>query len=253
MRRLVTFIALIVGLGTSPALADGNPGLGTDVGALAALLVGTHVGSENPVPVSGIVPGALLELTQHVDRVRLHFEGIPTVAATGANQGPFGHSSASLDLLNTTVLVDVDPQHRLRIGGGFQLVNLTSKNGSNGDVNRVRIVSPIYAAGATLPLPNQHFVELNLMIDPNLKGTLLVYNYLGQARTTNNGTVSPNKPEAGAEVDYSAAYGWRRHNIEYLLGARGLSYHTRNTVLGNLVDRNVGGGATFEVRFLLGR
>jgi hypothetical protein len=150
-----------------------------------------------------------------------------------------------LDLLNTTILVDVDPNHRFRIGGGYQLINLTSSNGNNGDRDLVRIASPIYAAGSTLPLPKDHFVELNLMVDPDLRGTLLVFNYLGQAHT--------NKPEQGAEVDYSAAYGWRRKNVEYLLGARALSYHTRNTILGELVDRNVGGGATFEIRFLIGK
>jgi hypothetical protein len=104
-----------------------------------------------------------------------------------------------------------------------------------------------------LPLPREHFVEANLMVDPNLRGLLLVYNYLGQAATNDFGLPSANKPEAGAEVDYSAAYGWRRGRIEYLIGGRGLSYHTRNTSLGQLVDRNVGGGATFEVRFLLGK
>ena len=251
MRRSLPVFACIWLLASAPALADSNTQ--TDVGALAALVVGTHVGSDNPVPVSGVVPGAVLEVTQHFDRLRLHLEGIPTVGATGSNTGPFGHSSASLALLNSTLMVDVDPQRRFRLGGGVQIINLTSTNGSNGDVNRVRITSLIIAGGATLPLPREHFVEANLMVDPNLRGVLLVYNYLGQARTSNVGTVMPNKPEAGAEVDYSAAYGWRRGRVEYLIGGRGLSYHTRNTSLGELVDRNVGGGATFEVRFLLGK
>jgi hypothetical protein len=251
LRRFV--LALILGWSCAfaPALADSDTQ--TDVGALVAVGAGTHVGSENPVPVSGIAGGALLEVTQHFDRVRLHLEGIPTIGVTGSNSGPFGHSSASLDLLNSTVMVDVDSQHRLRLGGGFQLINLTSTNGSNGDVNKVRIVTPIYAAGATLPMARNHFVELNLMVDPNLKGTLLVYNYLGQAHTNDLGQNVGNKPEAGAEVDYSAAYGLRRGNFEILLGARGLSYHTRNTIDGELVDRNIGGVATLEARWLLGK
>jgi hypothetical protein len=243
VRRGLGAGVLVWALTFAPAFADANTQ--TDVGALAALLAGTHVGSENPVPVSGVVPGALLEVTQHLDCLRLHLEGIPTIGVAATNSGPFGHSSASLGLLNSTLLVDLDPHQRFRIGTGFQLVDLSSKNGSNGDVNEVRIVSPIYAAGTTLPLPKNRFVEADLMVDPNLRGTLLVFNYLGQAR--------PNKPEAGAEVDYAAAYGWRHERTEYLLGLRGLSYHTRNTNLGDLVDRNVGGGVTFEARFLLGK
>jgi hypothetical protein len=223
----------------APACADDS----TEVGLFTALVAGTHVGSDNPAPVSGVIPGAALEVTQHLDRFRLHLEGIPTVGATGTNRGAFGSSSASLDLLNATAMVDLDRNARFRVGAGFQLVNLTNKNGSNGDRNDVRITSPIYAAGADLPLPRAHFVELNLLVDPNLRGVLDVFNSFGQAR--------PNKPEQGAEVDYSAAYGWRRGNVEYLIGGRGLDYHTRNTDTGELVDRNVGGGATFEVRFLL--
>lgn len=242
MRRISLALVLAWSCG-APALADSTTQ--TDVGVLTAIVAGVHVGSDNPQPVTGVVPGALLEVTQHLDRVRLHFEGLPTIGAAASNSGPFGHSSATLSLLNTTLAVDVDPQRRFRIGAGFQLVNLSSKNGNNGDLNEVRIVSPIYTAGTTLPLSNGRFVEADVNVDPNLKGTLLVFNDLGQART--------NKPEAGAEVDYRAAYGWRRHNVEYLLGLRGLSYHTRNTTNGELVDRNVGGGATFEVRFLLGR
>jgi hypothetical protein len=241
------FLPLVVvfALAAVPASADTQPETQTDIGIFTALVAGTHVGSDNPQPVTGLVPGAALELTQHVDRFRLHLEGIPTVAASGTGKGAFGTSSASLDLLNTTIMADVDSQHRLRVGLGYQLINLTNKNGNNGDRNDVRIASPIYAAGATLPLPKDHFVDLNLMVDPNLRGTLLVFNYMGVAHT--------NKPEQGAEVDYSAAYGWRHQNIEYLIGARALSYHTRNTSLGELVDRNVGGGVTFEVRFLTGR
>jgi hypothetical protein len=241
MRRLAA--ALACACACFGAAASARADDRTEVGVFAALVAGTHVGSDNPAPVTGVIPGAALEVTQHVERFRLHLEGIPTVAATGSNRGPFGSSSASLDLLNAVAMVDVDPNARYRVGAGFQLVNLTNKNGNNGDRNDVRIASPIYAAGADLPLPKAHFVELNLNVDPNLRGVLDVFNYLGQARR--------NKPEAGAEVDYGAAYGWRRGDVEYLLGGRGLSYHTRNTDNGELVDRNVGGGATFEVRFLL--
>jgi hypothetical protein len=239
-RRLA--LAVFFGCSAVPVRAADTQ---TDVGLFTAIVAGTHVGSDNPVPVSGVVPGAAIEVTQHVDRLRLHLEGIPTVAATGSGSGPFGTSSASLDLLNTTILVDIDKHARFRVGAGYQLINLTNKNGNNGDRNDVRIASPIYAAGSTLPLPKDRFVELNLMVDPNLRGDLLVFNYLGVSHT--------NKPEQGAEVDYAAAYGWRHKNVEYLVGARALSYHTRNTMLGELVDRNVGGGATFEIRFLTGK
>ncbi len=141
-------------------------------------------------------------------------------------------------------MFDLDPHRRYHIGAGEQLVNLSNFNGSNGQRNYSRVTSPIYAAGATLPLPNEHFVELNLMVDPNVRANLLVVD--------NTGIAQPSLPEQGAEVDYSASYGWRRGFIEYLVGLRGLSYHTKNVNTGGLVDRNVGGGATFEVRFLFG-
>jgi hypothetical protein len=224
----------------SAARADST----TDVGLLGAIVTGTHVGFGNSVPQSGVVPGAAIEFTERVDRVRLHLEGIPTVAATGSGTGPFGRSSASLSLLNSTVMVDLDAHRYFRVGAGYQLVTLTNKNGNNGDRNDVRIASPIFAAAATLPLRPHRFVETQLLVDPNLRGNLLVFNYLGTSR--------PSEPEQGAEVDYSAAYGWDARRVTYLVGYRGLSYHTRNQNSGALVDRNVGGGVTFEARFHLG-
>ncbi len=206
-------------------------------------MTGTHVGSENPNPVSGVVPGALLELTQHVDRFRLHLEGLPQIGASSSGSGPFGHSSATLSLLNATALVDLDPARRFRLGFGFQVINVTNFNGNNANIDDSRVTSPIFAAGATLPVSHGHFVELNLMVDPNLRGVVDIFD--------NGATSEPNKPEGGAEVDYSAAYGWRRGLVTYLIGARGLSYHTRNLNTQALVDRNVGGGVTFEVRFAL--
>jgi hypothetical protein len=212
---------------------------------LGAVLTGTHVGEDNPTPVSGVVPGALLEATQHWDRLRVHLEGFPEVSARASSAGSFGTSSATLGLLNSTVLYDFDRNRRFRAGFGFQLVDLRSFNANNGDVDEARVTSPIYAAGATLPFARGRFLELNLMVDPNIRGILHVF--------PANLPEQPHEPEAGAEVDYSAAYGWRRGATTYLLGARGLSYHTRNAIGGELVDRNVGGGVTFEVRRALGR
>jgi hypothetical protein len=223
----------------SPARAE------TDLGVLGAILAGSHVGAENPGPVSGVAPGALLQATQHIGRFRVHLEGFPDVSVRASSAGNFGTSSASLSLLNSTVLYDIDRKHRFRAGLGFQIVNLRSFNGSNGDVNESRVTSAIYAVGATLPVAKNRFVELDLMIDPNIRGLLHVF--------PANFPQQPDEPEAGAEVDYSAAFGWHRGATTYLLGARGLSYHTRNVNTGELVDRNVGGGLTFEVRFALGR
>jgi len=233
--------ALAFGLASEPARADTR----TEAGVFAAVVAGSHVGSENPVPVSGVVPGAALEAEERVNRVRLRLEGIPTVGASGASAGPYGHSSATLSLLNTLVEYDLDARHRLRAGTGFQLVNLDNFNGNNGDRNQARIVSYTLAAGATLPLPRGRFVDLDLKVDPNLRGNLHVFNNAGQAQ--------PDKPEAGAEFDYAVQYGWQRRNIVYRIGARALSYHTRNTSIGELVDRNVGGGVTLDVRYVFGR
>ncbi len=216
----------------------------TQLGVLTAVIAGSHVGFDNPQTTHGVVPGAALEATHRVRRLRIHLEGIPTVAARGSTAGAFGRSSASLDLLNATLTYGVGPAQRVRVGGGFQVVNLTNANGRNGDRNAVRITSPIYAAGATLPLRRDRFVEASVMIDPNVRGILRVAQATGAPRRP--------EPEVGAEVDYAAALGWCRGAVTYLVGARGLSYHTRDAERGNLIDRNVGAGATFEVRVALG-
>jgi hypothetical protein len=239
--RVALFVQTLATVASRPAIADQS----TDVGALAAVVAGSHVGYENPNPVSGVVPGAALEFTERVERVRLRLEGIPTVAATGSGSGPYGASSASLSVLNAIVYVDVDPHRFIRLGSGYQLVDLTNKNGNNGDRNDVRIASPIYAVATTVPLRGYRFVEAQLLVDPNLSGNLLVFNALGQS--------GPNEPERGAEVDYSAAYGWGTPRVAFLAGIRGLVYHTRNTLTGALVDRNTGAGVTFEAHFHLGR
>ena len=234
-------VASAVAGAAAPARADDTS---TDVGALAAVVAGQHVGFGN-APLSGVVPGAALEITQHVDRLRLHLEGIPTVSATGIDsRGPFGNSSASLSLLNSTLLVGVDPHGYVRVGAGYQFVTLTNKDGTDGERNAVRIASPIYALAGTIPLRRHRFIETQLLVDPNLHGDLLVYDNLGNAGT--------NEPEQGAEIDYSAAYGWETAHVTYLAGVRGLSYHTKNANTGALVDRNVGGGVTFEARFHFG-
>jgi hypothetical protein len=239
---LVFVRALLVALAIRglPASADSS----TDVGLFGAVVSGSHVGFDNPVPESGVVPGAALEVTQRYDRVRLHLEGIPTVAATGSARGPFGSSSASLSLLNSTVMVDLDAHHVVRVGAGYQFVTLTYKNGNNGDRNDVRIASPIYAIASTVPLRPHRFVEAQLLVDPNLRGDLLAFDYLGRSRV--------DEPERGAEIDYGAGYGIEARRVTYVIGVRGLSYHTRNASTGTLVDRNVGGGVTFEARFHVG-
>jgi hypothetical protein len=238
--RSIAAALLLCAACAAPAWADTT----TEAGLFTAIATGTHVGADNPQPVTGVIPAAAIELTQHFNSVRLHLEGIPTVTASGTNNGPFGNSSATLDLLNTTVLVDLDPNHRFRVGGGMQLINLSNINGNNGDRNYARATAAIYAAGATLPLPNGHFIDVNVNVDPNVRANLIAFTFLGVSE--------PVKPEQGAEVDYAAAYGWKRGRLEYLVGLRGVSYHTRNNNDGSLVDRNVGGGATFETRYLIG-
>ncbi len=238
MKRAVLTASLALELAASgTARADTS----TDVGLFTAVVGGTHVGFGNPVPTSGVVPGAALEVTERVDRVRLHLEGIPTVAASGSGSGPFGRSSASLTLVNATALVDLDARHVVRVGAGYQLIDLTNKNGNNGDRNDVRIASPIYAVAADVPLRRNRFIESQVLLEPNLRGPLLVFGYTGVSR--------PSEPEVGAEVDYAAAYGWNTRRFSYLAGVRGLSYHTRNASSSALVDRNTGIGVTFEARY----
>ena len=231
--------ALVAATTTLARAADRS----TDFGLTAAVVAGSHVGSENPIPVSGVVPGALLQIVQHVGRFSLGLEGVPQVAASTGSTGPFGRSSASLSLVNAIANVDLDSARRYRVGFGFQLVNLSNVNGTNGDRNNVRIASPIYAFGTSLPLA-RGAIDLDVNVDPNLRGILHIF--------TKNNVASRDKPEAGAEVDYRTAYRWTRGNITYRAGVRGLSYHTRNTSNGELVDRNVGAGVTFDARVALG-
>lgn len=216
----------------------------TEVGIMAALVAGSHVGSENPVPVSGVVPGAALEIVRHAGFAALHLEGIPTVAASAGSLGAFGRTSASLALLNATLVFDLDAARRYRVGTGAQVVDLSNHNGRNGDRNTVRITTPIYTVGTTLPFGRGAF-DFDLDVDPNLRGILHIFSPDGAERE--------NKPEAGAEVDYRVGYRWERGNLTYRAGLRGLSYHTRNVRNGELVDRNIGAGATFDVRYVFGK
>jgi hypothetical protein len=223
------------------ALMTAAAGAETQIGFVGAIVTGTHVGEDNPTPVSGVVPGALLEITQKWNGLRIHFEGIPQVGANGTNNGQFGRSAASLSILNATALVDLDKNHRVRAGAGIQMINLHNFNGNNGDTNYARATSGRYEIASTLPLARDRFVELSSAVLPNVRANLGAY--------TIGNVPEANKPELGAEVDYSAGYGWKRGGTVYVVGLRGLSYHTRNGLNGALVDRNVGGGVTFEVRY----
>jgi len=226
-------------LSAAPARAE------TDIGLLAALLGGSHVGADNPAPVSGLVPGALLEASQIFPYGRIHLEGIPQVGASASASGPAGVSSATLSLLNAEALVNLDPHARFRLGAGVQIVNLTNYNGNNGDRDSSRVTSPLFTGVADLPVARGRYVELALQAAPNVRGILYIVTATGTPRTP--------KPEQGAEIDYSAAYAWVHPGATYLLGFRGLSYHTRNTDNGELVDSIVGGGLTFEARFRFGQ
>ena len=245
MKRSVKPAPLIVaalaafGAVAAPACAE------TDVGAVAAVLAGTHVGADNPQPVSGVVPGALLEASQIWPRWRIRLEGFPQIALSAPSAGSLGTSNAALSLLNAEVQVDLDPRHRFRVGAGYQLVNLSNFNGNNGDRDQSRITSPLFTAVADLPAGTSRSVEITLTGAPNVRGILHIFAADGMSRTA--------KPEAGAEIDYGAAYAWHFPGATYLLGFRGLSYHTRNTDNGELVDSNVGAGLTFEARFRFGR
>ncbi len=217
----------------------------TDLGVEAAVLAGTHVGADNPQPVSGVVPGALLEASQIFPRWRIHLEGFPQVNLSAPSAGSLGTSNASLSLLNAEVQVDLDPHHRFRLGAGYQVVNLSNYNGNNGDRDQSRVTSPLFTGVADLPAGAGRSVELTLTAAPNVQGILHIFQSDGVPRTA--------KPEQGAEIDYGASYAWHYPGATYLLGFRGLSYHTRNTANGELVDRNVGAGLTFEARFRFGR
>ena len=151
---------------------------------------------------------------------------------------------STLDLLNATALYEIDPHERIFVGYGFQLINLSSHNGTNGDLNASRVTSATYALQAALPIAQRSALEVNVNVDPDLHGLVHVFDYTD--------TAHPDKPEAGAEVDYGADYRWERGNWVYRAGFRALSYHTMDTNLGSLLDRNVGAGLTFDIRYRFG-
>ena len=221
-----------------PAQAETSGEIGAFVGALAGLHRGSLAGSE----IHGVAPGLALEAIVRSNTLSLHLEGIPTLTATAGNRGPYGTTQASLALLNTTLISDIGRTRRVHLGFGFQVVDLTNRNGVTGETDAVRVTSPIYTAG--LSFPTDHgFFDLDIADDPNVRGIL---------HATVAGTNKP-VPEQGAEVDYVAAYRWTHGRAIYRAGIRGLSYHTRNTNIGSLVDKNVGLGLTFDARLRLGR
>ncbi|MGA3038513.1 MAG: hypothetical protein ABSE64_13625 [Vulcanimicrobiaceae bacterium] len=242
MRKLIVTLLLIAfSFTTAPALADSE----TDIGALAAVAYGQHVGAGNPTPVNGVAPAALIEATQYINNIELHVEGVPSITATGVGaSGPFGRSSATISLLDALLMVNVDPSRRFRLGVGSQWINLRNFNGNDGSTNNAHLTNIIYAAGSTLPLPSHHFIELTTYVLPNVRTNLSVFDAAGVAQ--------PTEPEQGAEIYYTASYGWTHARTTMLLGVAGLNYHTRNTNNGSLVDRNVGGAVTFEYRYRLG-
>ncbi len=217
----------------------------TDFGLVGAALAGTHAGADNPQPVSAVGGAALLEASQIWPRWRIHLEGIPQISVSASGAGPLGTSTATLSLLNAEAQVDLDRNHFFRLGAGVQVVNLSNFNGNNGDINQSRITTPLFTAVANLPVGHRRTVEATLTVGPNVQGILHVFSSSGASRAP--------KPEQGAEVDYGAAYAWNYPGATYLLGLRGLSYHTKNTNNGELVDSNVGGAITFEARFRFGR
>ena len=240
MRKLIATLFIVV-LATAPAFADSE----TDIGAMAAIAYGQHVGAGNPTPVNGVAPAALIEATQYINKLQLHVEGIPTITATGVgSSGPFGRSSATISLLDAVLMMNVDKSRIFRFGIGEQWIGLRNFNGNDGSTNSAHLANVIYAAGSTLPLSNHHFVELTTYALPNVRTNLAVFNA--------GGAPQPTEPEQGAEMYYNAAYGWTRGRSTMLLGFAGLSYHTRNTNNGSLVDRNVGGALTFEYRYRFG-
>src|SRR6202140_1583844 len=139
MLRLALALALFLMLGCGAARAE------TDVGVLGAIVAGSHVGQDNPTPVSGVVPAALLEVTQRWQGFRVHLEGVPQISVAGTNSGAaFGRSTASLSILNATALVDLDPHHRIRAGAGFQLINLRNFNANTAHATYARATSLLY-------------------------------------------------------------------------------------------------------------
>ena len=117
----------VVLLSTSAASAE------TDLGVLAALVAGTHVGAGNPQPDSGVA-GVRCSRRRSVGTASAStWKAFRKSALSGSSTGQYGRSSATLSIFNGTAQVAVDPKQMFRVGLGFQVVNLNNYNGVNGN------------------------------------------------------------------------------------------------------------------------
>jgi len=193
----------------------------------------------------GAAPVAALELTERFEHVRFHLEGLPRIAGSVGDPQFFGRSWIAGGFLNATALIDLDARGRIRAGAGFQVINAERYVGSTAQTLAFRATSARYEVAATLPVAKGRFVELSFAALPNVRAVV-------HARDS-FGSVFPDRTGAGAEVDYSAGYGWRGGVVRYVAGVRGVSYHTLNAGFGSPVDRLGAVAATFEVRLPIAR
>jgi len=217
----------------------------TDVGVQLGAGTATSRSASNTVSVNGGGEYVIVELTQHVDRFRLHLEGVPPLRVSTSTRGAYGSSKVGIDFVNATALVDLDARGRLRAGVGLQLVDVSAFYGTSGFTRTVRSTSSRFEIDAELPAAHRHFFELSFVALPNVRE-------LRRDRDIFN-VASPDRSAVGSELDYSVGYGWRGGAMRYLVGLRGFSYGSRSVLDGSLVDHTAGGGVTFEARVPIAR
>jgi len=237
----IGFASLVV-LGRCAARAHAAE---AEIGFAGLALAGTHL-RDGDVRYRGIVPGALLEIDAHSGRAGLRLETLPVpISVPVGAPGAFGRTSLGLSLLNAEATADLLPRGALRAGLGAQVANVSNYDGTNGLHEAARESGVSYILAGSVPFGRDgNAFDGRLSVIPNVRAELLRFPPVGTAAT--------NASETGAETDVQLTYRWTRDRYVYRVGARGLSYSTRDTRTGALVDRNVGAGLIVEAQYRLG-
>jgi|GEM_PF-604579 len=240
MRRFAaaTFLALLC---ASPALADP---VETTFGAQALAVSGFH--REPGYDQSGSGVGALLELSERMQRVEVHLEGIPVVTTTAhATSEQFGATAPALGVFSATARYALDRRGRFWVGLGGTIINQRTPLPNMQRTAESRLAGGRYELFVRLPIRKSHFVEFESGIIPRMFGA--------DHFLFNDPTHPPiNKDEHAAETDIALAYGTYSGRNAYLFGVRSINFSADFSRPGDAADRNVAFGVTLEGRFALG-
>jgi hypothetical protein len=241
--RSVSVALVSTALAVFPAAACAD----TQFGVQGVAISGHHY--ENTNNVQGTGAGGFFEITQRWKMLRLHLEGIPTVASARATSSRYGALTQNFGLFNGVVSVPIDRSEHFWAGIGIGIVAQRTPQynypfiGRN-QVNSSRLAGTRYELRAEWRSQHATFFETNFDVQPHMRGPdHLDVSVAGVA-------LERSKGEDARMLDFSADYGLIRGPLEYAFGLRFINF-SANFEDGNAADRNVGFGPTFEVRYTL--